>query len=381
MRPEILNNKSHRNLREDISNFVTEKVRPNSLEWENNSEFPDHLLKLMADKGFLGLSIPKKYSGRGKDFWHEVVLAEELAKCHSLGWALSIIAHTNMVAPLIETLGSESQKKNVLEPALKGEYYLALGATEEGSGSDLASVQTKLRERKGKKILEGDKYYITNGSIADYVVTLTKMRSNKDVWSLGFVIVDTGKDGVTSKKITTSGFKSGDTGKLTFKDCVIQDDMVLGKPGNGFYYLLKGIQRERLIGAVALNSLSLYILDRTLEFLRDRERFGDSLSKKQAIRHKIAELRSQAEASRQLAYNTVRDYVKEKSIDKEIIMVKITSYETAREVIDYCTHLHGAGAFNENHWLSHLYQDSQAFTLAAGSSEVMRDLLAGLLQM
>lgn len=377
----ILNQKPYLSFRKSLKEYIAKNVKPHALEWEASSILPQHLLKNLGKKGYLGLSLPKSAGGQGKDFWHEVILAEELGTCGALGWALSVLVQTNMLAPLIQNLGSKQQIDNFLKPALRGNYYLALAVTEPDSGSDLASIQCEARLEGDKFIVTGQKRYISNGSIAKYLVVSVKTQSRNDIWSIGFLIIPTNLKGVKIEKLPTAGLKTGDTASITFKNCVVPKENLLGHKGKGFYYLLKGLQRERLIGAVALNSLSLFVLNETISFLKERQRFNEPLSKKQALRHKIAELRSKVEASRQLAYSACEGYSKNLPVDQEIIMVKILCYETAQEVIRECIHLHGAEAFLDTHWLAHAYRDSQAFSLAAGTSEIMKDLLAGMIQM
>ncbi len=377
MRPEELDQPGVAETREATSAFVTEHIRENALTWEREASFPERLLPRLAENGLVGLSLPEEHEGHGKSLWHEVAMVEELATCHALGWALSVMAHTNMVAPLLHQLGSEEQLDSALAPALCGEHYLALGATEAGSGSDLTAVSTRVEDGR----LHGEKYYITNGSVARYVLVLARLGYRENLWSLGFVLVDTEAEGVTTEEIETSGLKSGDTGALRFDGYEIDERSVVGEPGNAFFQLLEGMKRERLLGAAGLNSLSLHVLDKTVSFLQDRERYGESLSEKQVIRHRIATLRSRVEAARQLTYRTLQEFVSNGNVDNEALMVKIHAYETAQDVIDYCTHIHGAQAFSETHWLAHLSQDSRAFTLAAGSAEVLRDMLAQQMQL
>lgn len=361
--------------------FVAARMKPQSLEWEKSRFFATHLLKEFGKRKYLGLSLPRSVGGQGKDFWHEVVLAEELARSGALGCALSILVQTNMVAPILFQLGTRNQKSKILKPALRGDYYLALAATDPQSGSDLAAVKTEAILEKGSYVLNGEKRYISNGSTAKYVLTLARVKSGKDIWSLGLFIVPTNLKGVKRKKLKTLGLKTGDTASIIFKNCRIPKENLLGVRGKGFYYLLKGLQRERLICAVALNALASHVIDETITFLKERNRFGEPLSRKQVIRHRIAELKSEVEASRQFAYAACVAFAKNKPVDAEIVMLKIFNYETSQKVIKECAHLHGAEAFLETHWLAHVYQDSQAFTLAAGTSEVMKDLLAGMIGM
>jgi acyl-CoA dehydrogenase len=381
MEPAIFSQEPYLSFRKKMRGFVASRIKPQSLGWERKRFFATHLLKEFGKKKYLGLSLPRSVGGQGKDFWHEVILAEELARSGTLGCALSILVQTNMVAPILFQLGTRNQKNKILKPALLGNYYLALAATDPQSGSDLAAVKTEAVLENGSYILNGEKRYISNGSIAKYVLTLARVKSGKDIWSLGLFIVPADTKGVERKRLKTLGLKTGDTASIIFKNCKIPKENILGVRGKGFYYLLKGLQRERLICAVALNALASLVIDETIVFLNERNRFGEPLSKKQVIRHRIAELKAEVEASRQLAYAACAAFANNKPVDAEIVMLKIFNYETCQKVIKECAHLHGAEAFLETHWLAHIYQDSQAFTLAAGTSEVMKDLLAGMIGM
>jgi len=186
---------------------------------------------------------------------------------------------------------------------------------------------------------------------------------------------------VARKRLVTSGLRSGDTAAISLHECVVPVENLLGDSKRGFLYLLKGLQRERLMCAIALNSLALNVWERTLIFLQKRERFGANLSQKQVIRHRMAESRSAIEASRQFAYNTLAAFAQGENVDQEILMLKIFTYETGQKVIQECLHLHGGEGFLQDHWIAHISRDSQAFTIAAGTSEIMRDLLAGMLKM
>jgi len=381
MQPQTLLGEPYLSFRSSLRGFLSANVEPDAAEWERNREFPKHLLKTFADEGYLGLSLPKEVGGRGKDLWHEVILAEELALTGALGWALSILVHTNMVAPLIDSLATDKQKERFLKPALRGDFYLALAATEPARGSDLVSAETRAIKQGQSFILQGEKTYITNGSVADHIVTLAKTETSGEVWSLGLLVVPGDAEGVARKRLVTSGLRSGDTAAISLHECVVPVENLLGDSKRGFLYLLKGLQRERLMCAIALNSLALNVWERTLIFLQKRERFGANLSQKQVIRHRMAESRSAIEASRQFAYNTLAAFAQGENVDQEILMLKIFTYETGQKVIQECLHLHGGEGFLQDHWIAHISRDSQAFTIAAGTSEIMRDLLAGMLKM
>jgi alkylation response protein AidB-like acyl-CoA dehydrogenase len=381
MEPFIFENETHKRFRQIVRDFVEKEIKPNALKWEQEEYCPVELLKKAGEKGLIGVALPRGVGGGGKDFWHEVILAEELAQSKTLGWTLSLLVQGNMIAPLIFQLGTKAQKEKVIKPALRGEFYLALAATDPSSGSDLTSISTSVKASKNGYLLNGEKCFITNGSIASYIVVLARTKTKRDAWSLGLFLVPGDARGLQRTKLTTIGLKTGDTAHLIFNNCLVPKDNALGDFTKGFLYLLRGLHRERLICAVALNSLALYIWEETLRFLQHRERFGGALSRKQVIRHRMVELRTTIEVARQFTYSVCDAFAKGKSVDKEILMLKIFSYENCQKVIDECIHLHGGEGFLTDHWLSYIRRDSQVFTLAAGTSEVVRDLLAGMLRM
>jgi len=229
-------------------------------------------------------------------------------------------------------------------------------------------------------LINGQKRFITNGSIADYLVVLARTESKKDIWSLGLFLVPGNTKGLKRNRLDTIGLKTGDTASLVFNNCLIPRNNILGDTTKGFLYLLRGLQRERLLGAIALNSLALSVWEETLNFLKNRNRFGEPLIKKQVISHRMVELRTTIEAARYFAYTTCSSFIREEPVDQEVLMLKLFCYENCQKVIEECIHLHGGEGFIADHWLSHAKQDSQAFTLAAGTSEIIRDLLAGVLR-
>lgn len=375
---ERLKSTEHTAFRLRTRAFLQREVAMHAIEWEMSRTFPEHLLKKCAEEGLLGLSFPVDCGGQGKDFYYEVVLAEELAAAGSLGWALSILVQTNGVAPLIYELAPDAIKKQVLQKAFLGEEYLALAATEPGAGSDIAQTETIATENEEGFVLNGKKKYITNGSFAGTILVLARLSDEKGIWPLGLFLVPGNAKGLKKERLATIGFKTGDTAELSFDDCRVDRNALIGLPRRGFVELLKGLQRERLIGAIALNQVALDTISRTKDMLRERHRFGETLLDKQVVRHRLAELSGELEASRVFAYAVADAFSKGETIDKQVIMLKIISYELCQRVISECAHLWGGDAFLETHWMSHYYRDSLAFTLVAGSSEVMRDMLAGM---
>lgn len=381
MHPVELDSPARRGLRGQVREFINAEVRPHAAAWESSRSMPHQLLAALGQRGWLGLSLPTAVGGQGGSLWDEVVLAEELALSRALGWSLSVLAHAHMAAPLVAWLGTPVQVEKFLRPALRGEGYLALAATESATGSDLLAAATVAEPRGSGFYISGEKCFISNGSVARHVIVLVRTENSSVPWSHSLFIVDGTASGLQREALPTVGLHSGDTARLIFRECFAAADRRLGPAGGAFTALLQGLQRERLLGAVAVNALAADVLATTVTELQGRRRFGEPLSHKQAIRHRLAELFSALAAGRQFAYAVCEAYVRRQPIDQEIVMLKIYSYETAQRIIRECAHLHGADAFVEGHWLAAANRDAEALTLVAGTSEVMRDLLAGLLQL
>lgn len=380
MQPAVLQKEVYTEFRQKVQDIIATHITPDVASWRQDGEFPYHLLEVFADNDLLGISQPKEVGGSSKDFWHEVVLAEELARSGATGWVLSYLAHTNMLIPLVRKLGDTTKHRSVLTSAICGKHYLALAATEPGSGSDMVNISTNAEVQDDVYVLNGGKKYITNGSVADYVVVLVKTKKEGGPWSLSLLLVNTSLDGVTQKRLETVGLKTGDTAQIQFSDVEVPRSQLLGKETHGLPYLLGGLQRERLVGAVSVVALADQVLDNTIARLKNTNRFGSSLTNKQVVRHRIAKLRSRLESARQFTYAVCDAYANQENVDQEILMLKVDVYEEVQDIISACAHLYGAESFLENTWISHVWRDAQAFTFAAGTSEVMCDLIAEHMQ-
>jgi alkylation response protein AidB-like acyl-CoA dehydrogenase len=264
---------------------------------------------------------------------------------------------------------------------LRGEYLLALAATEPAAGSDLLSTGTEAELVGDSYIVNGEKRFITNGATAGYYVTLVRTNKESGMGGMSLLLVPGDAKGVTRERLPTIGFKTGDTGNIVFRDVRVPKKNLLGKEGRGFMYVLRGLQRERLVGAVGVATTAQYALNYTIQELKGRTRFGEPLARKQVIRHRLASLVGDLELTRSFVYKTCEQFVAGKPVDQEILIIKSQCYETCQRVIRECLHLHGGEGFLQTHRLAHMYQDSQAFTLAAGTTELMRDMLASALRL
>src|SRR5207249_5928564 len=279
----------HEQLRDSVRGFLERELTPHAQRWEEEEWFPDEIFPLLAGQGLLGLKYPAEYGGQGGDYLHEAVLCEELARIGSGGTAAGIGAHVNIATPPIWKFGTEEQKQRYLVPAVRGERIGALGITEPGAGSDVASLRTHADPVDGGFLVNGEKTYITNGVRAHFILTAVKTTADGGHHGISFLIVDRG-EGVSSSKLEKLGWHASDTATISFEDVFVPRENLLGPLNEGFKLIMANFQWERLamaLGAVAAMQLAW---ERTADYARERQAFGRPLSGHQTIRHKLVDL-------------------------------------------------------------------------------------------
>ncbi len=374
---------THNAFRAEVRAFIEDRLTPNADEWEQRCYLPRSIFQEFGSRGFLGLNRDPAFGGRGLDFGYNVVLAEELPRAKMMGLTLSILGQTNIYTPLLERLGTSDQKAQFLRPTIRGEIVGALGVTEPSGGSDvIGMVHTQARDDGEFWIISGEKKFITNGPIADYVVTLVRTRPEGGPHSLTLVIVPTKVRGfLVKEELKKLGLRTSPTGWLQFEECRVPKSLTLGKPHLGQFYLSQNILEERLVGAVAALAAARLAFDDTVRHLQNRHAFGQRLSQLQAIRHGMSELAAWLEACRRFTYSVCESFRDGKLEAKEICMIKFLVYETVQKVIERCLQYHGGHGFLEDNWITRMYRDARALTIGGGSSELMKDLVAAYLRL
>src|SRR3954449_3815919 len=241
----------HEELRESIRRFVANELRPHAREWEDARWFPNSVFERMAELGFLGLKYPEEYGGQGGDSLHDAVLSEELARAGSGGLAAGIGAHIGIATPPIWKFGTDHQKQRFLAPAIRGERIAALGITEPGAGSDVASIRTFARKVDGGYVVNGSKTFITNGVRADILVCAVKTTEAGGHQGLSFLVLERDMPGYeVARKLEKMGWHSSDTGELSFTDVEVPDEYLLGDENQGFKLIMANFAWERLLMAL-----------------------------------------------------------------------------------------------------------------------------------
>lgn len=374
---------SHHAFRAEVRAYVEQRLAPYADEWERNAEFPATLFRDLGAAGLLGLTQPTQYGGRELDFGYAVVLAEELPRCHMGGVTLSVLAQANFFSPLLSRYGSEQQKAEFLAPAIRGEKVGALASTEPAGGSDISgAVQCTAEEDGDFWVVSGEKMYITNGPIADFVVALVRTRPGGGSNGLSLLIIPTDTPGFAVREtLRKLGLHTSPTGWLAFDRCRVPKAFTIGQLHRGYHYHTHNLLEERLIGGVASLAFADLVLQDTIAYLRQRMAYGQRLSALQTIRHKIAEMSAEVEMSRAFVH-TVCERFRDGHVDaKQICMIKFQVIDVVQRTVERCIQLFGAHGFMEANWVTRAYRDIRVLSLGGGTSEVMKDLVASYLRL
>ena len=365
-------------IRSQTRRFVEEEVLPNADAWEEAGKVPRSVLQKMGEIGFFGLRVPEEHGGVGLGALASVAFAEELGRSTYGGFSITALVHTDLAMPYLLNFGSDDQKKSWLPGMLTGETLTAIAVTEADAGSDVASIRTRARRDGDGWRINGSKMFITNGGTADLVFVAARTHSDaKGSRAISIFAVPRDTAGFSvSRALPKMGWHCSDTSELSFSDCWIPDDHLIGEENRGFYYIMTNFQNERLaIAAQAIGEASR-ALELTLEHVRERKAFGTPLFEKQVVRQRLAMLTARLEAGRHLVHHA--GWLMETGEDavKEVSMVKAYVGELANEVLYACVQFHGGMGYIKETAVERLYRDVRIHSIGGGATEVMLDEIA-----
>jgi alkylation response protein AidB-like acyl-CoA dehydrogenase len=370
----------HEMFRKTVRDFVQKELVPHVEEWDAAEEFPREVFTRMGELGLFGIRYPEEYGGSNLDYFYSVVFAEEMSRCGLAGLVMSILVQSDMGTGPLDIIGSDEIKREYLAPAIKGEKIAALGITEPGAGSDVAGMRTTAVRDGDEYVINGTKTFITNGTRADFVTLAAKTDPDAGHAGISMFVAPTDLPGFSvGRKLDKVGNRVSDTAELVFEDYRIPASNLLGEEGQGFYTAMINFQGERLIAAIASAEAASYMLEMTLQYAQEREQFGRPIAKFQITRHKFADMATEIEAGRQLAYHAA--YLVDKGIDcvKEVSMAKLFCCETAFKVTDTCLQIHGGYGYMNEYPVSRAWRDSRLATIGGGTSEVMKEIIGRLM--
>jgi Acyl-CoA dehydrogenases len=264
----------HQIFRDTLRAFIRKEIIPYIDEWEKRGEIDRSIWKKMGDMGLMGLNYPEVYGGVDLDFYYSLVLCEELSYCFSGGFTISALVIQYMSAPYLLKYGSDELKTRYLKPVIAGDMISAVAITEPGAGSDVKHIKTTAVRDGDFYIVNGSKTFITNGFYGDFFITAVKTDPNQGTKGISLLIIDKNTPGVSTNKINKLGWHASDTAELGFNNVRVPIVHLVGKEGEGFRYLMDGLQLERLTAAIHSIATADSALQYTLEYIAQREAFG-----------------------------------------------------------------------------------------------------------
>jgi acyl-CoA dehydrogenase len=368
---------THRLLRDTLRRFVERDVVPVADAWEREGHVPREILRAMGQHGFLGLRAPEAYGGGGLDSLASAVLAEELGRSTYGGFAITVLVHTDMASPHLLNAGSTAQLERWLPGIVAGDCITAVAVTEPDAGSDVKGIRTRARRDGGDWRLSGSKLYITNGVHADLYFVAAKTDPDAGAKGISMFAVEKGAPGFSvSRSLDKMGWRSSDTAELSFDDCRVPGENLLGEEGRGFYAIMRNFQNERIVlGAMAMGEAAR-ALELTLEYVKTRRAFGTPVWDKQAVRQRLAMLSAKVAAGRQLVYYAAWLDTQGRDCVKEVSMVKAYCGELVNEVMYACQQFHGGFGYMRESAIERMVRDARVQSIGGGATEVMLEEIA-----
>lgn len=367
----------HFNLRESIKRFIKNEIAEHYLKWEEEKIVPRWIWEKIGENGYLLPWAAEKYGGAGADFLYSVIIDEELA--YPGFTSVFVPLHNDIVAPYIDSYGTEEQKQRWLPGCISGKKILAVAMTEPSAGSDLAAMKATARKDGKNWVLNGQKTFISNGILADIVVVAAKTGKPNDPphKSLSLFVVERDAKGFArGEPIKKIGLKAQDTAELFFDDCVIPGENILGEEGKGFIYLMQKLQQERLICAIISQSSAEGCFEITRTYAKERSVFGKPLAQFQNTQFVLAQMATEIAVGRSFVDELIKWHMEKKDILKETSMAKLWVCEMFKRIADQCLQIFGGYGYCVEYPVSRYYVDSRIQTIFAGTSEVMKLIIS-----
>ena len=366
----------HRALREQIRRFASSEIAPFADSWEEANEFPRELYKKAAEAGSIGISYPVEYGGGGGDFGFSLVAAEEMIRAgKSVGTAVGLGSHGIALPPIVR-FGTAEQIDRFVRPTLRGDTIAALAITEPGTGSDVASIETKAHRDGDDYIVNGSKTFITSGCRADYVTTAVRTGGEQH-GGISLLVIERDTPGFSvSRKLNKMGWWASDTAELVFEDCRVPAANLIGDENAGFTAIMMNFVTERLALAGQCVSIAELAYEETVRYVREREAFGKTLTGFQVTRHKLAEMATRIAAARALTGECVMRFLDGDEQPSLAAMAKNTSTDMCSWVCDQAVQLHGGYGYMREFVVERLYRDARLYPIGGGTREIMNEIIS-----
>jgi short/branched chain acyl-CoA dehydrogenase len=364
----------HRLIQRTVRDFAVQEVAPVAEELDREKRFPYEIVKRLGDLGLMGIPFPEEVGGGGGDTLAYALAVEELTRVDS-SVAITLCAHTSLGTQPIYLFGDERQKADWLPRLCAGELLGAFGLTEPEAGSDAGNVKTRARLDDGEWVIDGAKQFITNaGTDISGVVAITARTGDDEISNL---LVPNGTPGYEQgEPYRKMGWHASDTRPLSFTDCRVSEENLLGPRGAGFRQFLKILDIGR-IGVAAMGvGLAQGALDEALAYARERRAFGKPISKFQAIQGKLADMSTEIEATRLLVYKAAFEKDQGRDFSLTAAHAKLKSGRLAVRAAEEAVQIHGGYGYIEEYPVCRFYRDAKILTIGEGTDEVQQMVIA-----
>jgi alkylation response protein AidB-like acyl-CoA dehydrogenase len=365
-------------LRRTVREFAEDRIAPIAAELDRHHRFPYEIVAGLAELGVMGVPVPEEYGGAGLDTLSYALVVEELARVDS-SVAITVAAHTSLGTMPILLFGSDEQRRHWLPDLASGRRLAAFGLTEPGAGSDAGATRTRAEERDRRWVVNGSKMFITNaGTDITACVTITAVTGEREGEpEISNLIVPAGTPGLeVSAPLDKLGWRASDTRELSFRDCMLPPEALLGARGAGFQQFLEILDGGRISVAALAVGLSQGAYEQALAYARERRQFGRPISRFQAVQFRLADMATEIAAARGLVWQAAWLKDQGRPFGQPAAMAKLFSGLVSNRVVNAALELHGGYGYMEETPIARFYRDQKVLEIGEGTNEIQRLVIA-----
>jgi alkylation response protein AidB-like acyl-CoA dehydrogenase len=373
----VIFDEEHDMFRDSVRAFVEKEIVPNHEKWEHDGKVDKGMFRKAGSLGFLGMAAPESYGGGGvEDFRYNSIINEEIQRAAVVGSGMCITLHNDVCLPYFLNYCNEEQADRWMPGLVNGDLMSAIAMTEPAMGSDLASMGTTAIRDGAGYVVNGSKTFITNGINSDLVITAVKTDPSEKHKGISLVVLEEGMEGFKrGRNLDKLGMKSQDTAELFFDDVFVPEENVLGGEGAGFLSLVNNLPQERLSIAITGTASAQAAFDWTVEYVTDREAFGQKISSFQNTRFELAEMKTELDMAwvfidRQIEALNVGELTAEDAAE-----AKWWCTEMQLRTITRCLQLFGGYGFMNEYPIARAYADARVQTIYGGTTEIMKEII------
>jgi acyl-CoA dehydrogenase len=366
----------HQELRAQARRFAEKHIAPHATEWEEAESFPIEMYRTMAEAGLMGLGYPEEYGGAGGDLGHTLAASEEMLLAgHSVGTIVGLSSHAIALPPILAH-GSEEQKKRYVPPVMRGEQIAALAITEPSGGSDVANIKTRAVRDGDHYIVSGSKTFITSGTRTHFFTTAVRTGGDSH-GGISLLVIPSDTPGCSvSKKLKKTGWWASDTAEISFDECRVPAENIIGYENAGFIAIMTNFVHERLYLAGQCVAIAELAYRESVKYAREREAFGKTLTGFQVTRHKLADMSTRIAAARALTAEAAMRSMRGEQVMSLAAMAKNCATDACSWVVNEAVQIHGGYGYMRETIVERLYRDARLYPIGGGTREIMNEIIS-----